>query len=176
MSRLHHHYDDLIEIRYATPEDAEDIHEITHDAFGIYAQSLGQPDKVAALKETPEDVVRDIGKKHVIIGTFVSKPAGSIRFDILPGNIAYISRFGVRPEFQKYGMGKALIQFVHARCRELGLNAIVLHTGAKVFQLVRFYYGMGYYVHSTTTDRGYIRAFLVHELQPEYDLSAAMEK
>ena len=29
MSRLHHHYDDLIEIRYATPEDAEDIHEIT---------------------------------------------------------------------------------------------------------------------------------------------------
>ena len=35
---------------------------------------------------------------------------------------------------------------------------------------------MGYYVHSTTTDRGYIRAFLVHELQPEYDLSAAMEK
>ena len=128
------------------------------------------------LKETPEDVVRDIGKKHVIIGTFVSKPAGSIRFDILPGNIAYISRFGVRPEFQKYGMGKALSQFVHARCRELGLNAIVLHTGAKVFQLVRCYYGMGYYVHSTTTDRVYIRAFLVHELQPEYDLSAAMEK
>jgi hypothetical protein len=29
---------------------------------------------------------------------------------------------------------------------------------------IRFYYGMGFYIHSTSTDRGYIRALLCKEL------------
>ena len=33
--------------------------------------------------------------------------------------------------------------------------------------LIRFYYGHGYFIHSTDESRGYIRALLVHELQLE---------
>jgi len=42
-----------------------------------------------------------------------------------------------------------------------------------MFPLVRFYYGQGFFVHSTTTDRGYIRALMVLELNGETDIDYA---
>ena len=44
--------------------------------------------------------------------------------------------------------------------------------------LIRFYYGHGYFIHSTDESRGYIRALLVHELEMpgNYDLAPVMNR
>ena len=44
--------------------------------------------------------------------------------------------------------------------------------------LIRFYYGHGYFIHSTENTRGYIRALLVHELEMpgNYDLAPVMSR
>ena len=43
--------------------------------------------------------------------------------------------------------------------------------------LARYYYGKGFYVHSTTTDHGYIRALFVKELKhTPVDLTPAMKE
>ena len=166
-----------IVIRSATEEDIPAIREITLEAFHKYARDLGMPEKVKALGEKDADILHDLTHKNVLIGTLNGEKMGSIRFEILPGGIAYISRFGVKLIAQSCGMGRALMGAVEQRCREMGIKAICLHTSSRMSSLVRFYYGQGYYVHSTTTDKGYIRAMLVRELEDgPKDFSVADDK
>ena len=65
---------------------------------------------------------------------------------------------------QGCGLGRTLVQQVKMSCRVLGLKAILLHTASRMLPIVRFYYGQGFFIHSTTHDRGYIRALMVYEL------------
>lgn len=166
-----------VQIRVAFPEDADAIHQITQEAFSKYSHDLGTEGPVAALKETREDILRDMAQKMVLIGIVNNEPVGSVRFEVFD-DLAYISRFGVRPSVQKTGIGGMLISKVEELCREMGIKAIALHTSSRMYGLIRFYYGHGYFIHSTATDRGYIRALLVHELEGPtgYDLAPVMDK
>lgn len=148
------------EVRRATYGDVDAIAQITSEAFVKYAQMAGI-DTVAALTETAEDIKRDIDSKLVLVAFMDGEPVGSVRVDVdLESQTAYLSRFGVRLSVQNNGIGKSLINLVDLKMKELGIRKICLHTAAKVGVLVRFYYGRGFYVDSTTKDRGYIRAFM----------------
>jgi len=151
-------------IREAAPEDAGAVFGITTEAFTKYAGGIDAPESVDALKETKEDVLSDIEHKTVLVAFLDGEPAGSVRFQAI-GSCAYLTRFGVRLMAQGYGVGRALVREVEKRCRELGLKAVLLHTSSKIHSLMRFYYDHGFFVHSTTTDRGYIRALMVLELE-----------
>lgn len=154
-------------IRKAVPADAQMIFDITKEAFTKYAKELGMSEKVYALHESIEDIISDINKKTVFIGFIDDVPLGSIRYELIDGNLGYISRFGVKLDAQKGGMGGALVAAVEEDCRARGISAIALHTCTKMFQLVRFYYGKGFYIHSTTHDRGYVRGLFLKELTSE---------
>lgn len=156
-------------VKKAERKDIPAIYEITKEAFTKYAKDLGQPNRVDALHETYETIERDMVKKHVLVGFLDGTPVGSIRFEILPGNIAYISRFGVKLDCQKCGMGRALMIAVEDECRKMGVSSLTLHTCSKMTDLMRFYYGLGYYVHSTSTSKGYIRALLCKDLADIYE-------
>ncbi|MDP4088409.1 MAG: hypothetical protein Q8930_03940, partial [Bacillota bacterium] len=58
------------------------------------------------------------------------------------------------------GVGGRLMDMVDEAMKTAGVERIYLHTASKILSLVRFYYGRGFYIDSTATDRGYIRAFL----------------
>lgn len=162
-------------VRPAVEADAEVINEVTHNAFTKYQQDLGRSDKVSALKETADDVRRDIASKRVLVGMLDGRVIGSVRYELLPGKgapVAYLSRFGVLTEFQGSGLGGILLRRVEDECRQLGARAIALHTSSRMTYLVCFYYRNGYFIHSTSTERGYIRALLVRELvEGDYDLT-----
>jgi len=158
-------------IRPATEEDILDIFEITHMAFTKYAREMGRPELVSALREVPEDIKRDLDSKHVLIALMDGVPVGSVRYYELEGGIGYLTRFGVKPECQRGGVGKALVKAVEDGCREMGLRAIMLHTSARMTNLVRFYYAAGYFIHSTAMDRGYIRALFIRELKEPWNWS-----
>lgn len=161
-----------IAIKKAVPEDAGVVYDITQEAFKKYAQDLELPQAVDALRDTEADILRDIREKTVLIACLDGQPAGAVRFDVI-GDVARITRFGVKLMAQGRGVGSALIGAVETMCREMGLTAILLHTSARMFPLVRFYYGQGFFIHSTTTDRGYIRALMVLELNGEIDVDYA---
>ena len=163
-------------IRKALPSDAPEICEMVRTAFAEYAAMVEAAD-LPALHETLEATLQDIRDKRVLIG-FVNrtKAVGTVRYEILTGNIAYISRFAILQAWQQCGMGKALIAQVEQECREQGVAAIALHTGAKLTSQVHFYYANGFYIHATDTQRGYIRGLFLKELQPgvPLDLSAIL--
>jgi len=166
-------------IKKASEQDVFTIHDIVQQAFECYARELGLPDKVSALHETPHIILEEMRKKTIFIAWLDGQPVGTIRLEVLPpGNVGYISRFGVRPQVQNCGVGKALIRAVEQEARKLGVCVLTLHTASKMTSLVRFYYGMGFYIHSTSTDRGYIRALMCKELEQceALDLNAVNAK
>jgi len=153
------------EVRVATYNDIDAIEQITREAFQKYAQMVGN-DNIQALCETKEDIKNDIDNSLVLVAVMDNVPVGSVRVKINEEDkTAYLSRFGVKISSQNNGVGKSLINLVDLKMREMGIKRIMLHTGAKVSSLVRFYYGRGYYIDSTTKDRGYIRALLCKDYE-----------
>lgn len=150
-------------IRKADISDIKDIYMITREAFNKYALDLGLPQMVSALKETEETIKDELTNKNILIACLNNETIGSIRYEIMPGNIAYISRFGVKPTIQNNGIGKALFLSVEKALIKDNVRAVSLHTASKITTLMRFYYNLGFYTHSTTSDRGYIRALLCKE-------------
>lgn len=150
-------------IRNASEKDIAAIHEITQEAFEKYAFDSRQTN-IKALAEKPEDIEHELKQKQILIGELEGEYAGSIRYEILPKNICYISRFGVKLFAQSRGMGGALVNEVVKAAQNAACKAVCLHTSAKMYSLVRFYYGKGFFIHSTSPEKGYMRALFVKEL------------
>jgi len=150
-------------IRKAVEADAPAIYEIMQDSFKKYIADTGLTCTLEALQETVEDIADDIRSKEVFIAIINNVAVGSVRISILPDNTAYISRFGVKPSYNNIGIGKSLMSIVDKMLTERGVKCARLHTASKYRDLVRFYYGRGFYIESTTNDKGYVRALMVKE-------------
>ena len=149
----------MFEVSFAEMEDAEAILEITKESFEEYRKSVGV-DTVDALTETVEDVEQAIREQIVLVAHIEENVVGSLRLKLMGDGTAYLSRFGVKLSCQNLGIGKSLVNMADAILQSRGVKQVRLHTGAKVTGLIRFYYGRGFYIDSTTKDRGYIRALL----------------
>ena len=147
------------EIRNADINDVDQIVKITREAFNKYREMSGTEYPLSALCETREQVKSDIDNKLVLVAYINGKVVGSVRVEV-NGTEAYLSRFGVSPDYQNLGIGKALMNLVDINMRVLGVKRISLHTASKIKSLIIFYYGRGFYVDSTSKDRDYIRAML----------------
>lgn len=153
----------MFEVRRATLDDVDSIAKITNEAFQKYIKIAGITD-TEALHETKEQIIEDIQKKIVYVAYIKDKVVGSVRIELLDDETAYLSRFGVNMEFQNLGIGKSMMNSLDMELAELNVKRVMLHTASKATSLVRFYYNRGFYIDSTTKDRGYIRALLIKDL------------
>jgi len=144
-------------------EDAPAISLIMQEAFKKYIQDIGVSVAMEALTESLKNIEQDILEKEVYIALIDNTPVGTIRIRILSDNTAYISRFGVMLDYHNIGIGKSLMNLADKLLKSQGIKRVSLHTASKYRELIRFYYGRGFYIESTSTDRGYIRALLVKE-------------
>jgi ribosomal protein S18 acetylase RimI-like enzyme len=150
-------------IRKAVESDAPAIHGIMQESFQKYMMDSSLTNPMDAMMESIDVITEDIRTKEVFIALIDGIAVGSARVEILPDNTAYLSRFGVRPAYNNIGVGIAMMSLIDKMLVEKGIKCVKLHTASKNKDLVRFYYGRGFYIESTTTDRGYIRALLVKE-------------
>ena len=155
-------YQSLFQIRLADYGDIDSIVSITREAFQKYKELAGI-DHVEALEETSADVRHDIDTKIVLRAFSDSEPVGSVRVEILPDGTALLTRFAVKVTSQNNGIGKSIMNLVDRIMLKKGVSRIKLYTGSKITSLIRFYYGRGFYIESTDTSRGYVRAKLVKE-------------
>jgi N-acetylglutamate synthase-like GNAT family acetyltransferase len=153
----------VLVVRKAVEGDIPKILEITREAFKMYAEGAGITGRIAALEETYKNVKRDIETKQVFVALLDDLIVGSVRVEILSDKTAYLSRFGVGAAYQSNGIGKVLMEAVDDAMKKFGITNLYLHTASRMLSLVRFYYGKGFYIESTTRDRGYIRALLCKE-------------
>lgn len=161
-------------IRKAVQEDLYQIQEVSREAFRIYTEGAGISTIIAPLNETYEDLIVELNKKLIFVALMDNFIVGSVRVEVKPDKTAYLSRLGVRGEFQSKGIGKLLMDAVDNSMEELGVTNLYLHTASRMLALVRFYYGRGFYIESTTKDPGYIRALLCKEYQPQQQENLAV--
>jgi Acetyltransferase (GNAT) family. len=149
-------------IRCAAESDAEAIHGILQQAFREYADIIGNYN-LDALRETVEDVRCAIAEKTVLVALVDNEAVGTLRLDIR-GDRAYLSRFAVCNGNRRNGIGEALMNAAERYLISKGVRVVTLHTASRHASLMRFYYGLGFFVEAVETDRGYLRARLVKEL------------
>lgn len=157
-------YQSLFQVRLANYDDIDSIMSITREAFMKY-KLMAHIDHVDALYETYNDVKHDIDTKIVLIALSDGEPVGSVRVEILPDKTALLTRFAVKVTSQNNGIGKSIMNLVDRIMLKKGIRRICLYTGSKVTPLIRFYYGRGFYIESTETSRGYLRAKLVKDYE-----------
>lgn len=151
------------QVRKAVMEDIPEIQKVSKEAFAIYAENAGIAGIVGSLEETCEYLKRELESKLVLVALLDGVVVGSVRVEINSDKMAYLSRFGVAGECQGKGIGKILMDAVDEYMAESEVRNLYLHTASRMFSLVRFYYGRGFFIESTTKDRGYIRALLCKE-------------
>ena len=151
-------------IRQASYDDIPKIHEIMEDAFKLYVESAGL-ESIHALHETYDEIKNDIDTKWVLVAYMGDKIVASLRIEVMGDGTAYLSRFGVSPENQNAGIGKSMMHAVDDIMKKCHIRQLQLHTASKISGLIRFYYGRGFYIDSTTKDKGYIRAFLCKDYE-----------
>lgn len=152
-------------IRKAGLEDAPAIFTVIQESFKKYCENSGLDDLPDALRETVEDIRKDILTKQVLVAVLDGTISGTLRYQIRPDQTAFLTRFGVLPAFHGAGIGQSLMHEVDEQLIKAGVKRIFLFTAAKNKNLVRFYTGRGFYVESANTDRGYLRALMVKDLQ-----------
>jgi len=150
-------------IRKAETADAPAIREIMQVAFGKYMEVVGLTGPLEALQETIDDIVEAIKTQEVFVAILENIIVGTLRIKLLPDNTAYLSRFGVRPDYHNIGIGKSLMDAADKFLTARGIKSVSLHTASKYNELIRFYYSRGFYVDSTSKDRGYVRALMIKE-------------
>ncbi len=150
-------------IRKATIEDTDALHEILRQAFTEYANVAGLNGHIDALKETQDDLRKAILDKTIFIAIIDEQPVGTVRVETLDDGSAYISRFGVSSSHRNIGIGKALMNVVDKYILSENVKKVFLHTASRYGDLMRFYYGRGFFVCEVSTDRGYYRVKMVKE-------------
>lgn len=155
------------EVRKACFNDIEEIRILARDSFEMYTKNAAITELIAPLEETYEEVKKAIQTTEVFVALYNEEVIGSVRIQIKTDNTAYLSRFGVSASHQNNGIGKILMNAIDNYMKELNITCLYLHTASRMFSLIRFYYGRGFYIESTTSDRGYIRALLCKEYETE---------
>jgi len=159
-----------INVRPAKFSDIPAISNLLQVAFADYYNVLGV--KIKTTNESHDEIKNDIENKQVYVATVnMIMLVGTIRFHKID-NICYVSRFGVLPKWQSSGTGGLLLKQAEKYCNSSNLSAMVLHTATKLSKQVCYYYKQGFYIHSITNDKGYIRGLLIKEFDNNYSLNS----
>lgn len=153
----------VFEVRRATYDDIPEIQNIILETFNKYMELGNLTEKVDALKESYDDIKKDIDTKMVYVAYVDDLIVGTARVEIFNDKTAYFSRFGVRLNYQNNGVGKAIMNVVDMVMKKNNIKRLYLHAASKIIPLIRFYYGRGFYIEEITTDKGYLRARLCKE-------------
>jgi ribosomal protein S18 acetylase RimI-like enzyme len=147
-------------IRRAVAGDAQSIQDILRISFAEYLQYSGITLPLDAMVGSIGSIERDIAQIEVFVALMDGIPVGTVRVAVLDGENALLSKLGVASGYHNIGIGKSLMNLVDKVIMSTRVKTLQLYTASKNLSIIRFYCGRGFYVDSTTKDRGYIRALM----------------
>jgi ribosomal protein S18 acetylase RimI-like enzyme len=147
-------------IRKAVKADAAAIRGILKGSFAQYIKKSESPLTLDEMLDDVEDIEHDIETIDVFIALSDGAPVGTGRVAVRDGEPALLTKLGVAAGYHNIGIGKSLMNLVDKVIMERGAKSLELYTASKNSDIMRFYYGRGFYVDSTSKERGYIRALM----------------
>jgi predicted N-acetyltransferase YhbS len=128
----------MIRIRPATESDFERILQVQRAAFGEYATVY---EVSAWTKETLESIREDAREKRIFVAEADGVVIGSVRFWNVAG-VCVIRLLSVRPDSQKRGVGKALMQEIERVMT--GSHKFYACTMLRTPRNIQFFSSLGY--------------------------------
>jgi GNAT superfamily N-acetyltransferase len=131
---------DVLLLRLAEPHEVEMMHAVMRAAF-IESEARELPS--SALDETVDDVRRALADGGAVLALVDGRAVGCLRFRI-DGRALVFSRMGVLPEARKRGVGAAMVAYVEAHARRLGLRSVELTARSQQPDNRPYYQRLGY--------------------------------
>lgn len=151
-------------IQNAKKSDAERINQVMKAAFKEYEKAASFTAAKGALSETVFDTMSDIETKYFLKAVCDGDIVGSVRVS-KDKNCAYLSRFSVLPEYQRYGIGHLLMEAVDELMKSVKCSSLMLHTCTDATHLVAFYKKSGFEITDISNDRGYNRGTFIKKYE-----------
>ena len=143
----------MIDIRIADKNDISVIADIINETWKVtYKDIVSEKDIIKYTDKTNrEDQISDFlnkGELEYLIASHNSSDCGVISYKKYDkddyDDCAYIMQLYILPDFQKIGIGKALMAYVTDTIKEKGYKRIILNTLEKNSNARAFYEKLGY--------------------------------
>jgi tRNA threonylcarbamoyladenosine biosynthesis protein TsaE len=136
------------------PERAEDVHRLTQAVFRAYA-TLDPPS--GALRESIETLRADLEKGGGAIAAVDGVVVGCLRWQVEADGNLRVRRVAVEPDFQRRGLGSALMAWAEDHARRQGRDAVSVGVRIALPGNLAFYGKLGYEVVGEHRHEGYDR-------------------
>ncbi len=92
--------------------------------------------------QTLESITEDFGIYEFYKITVRNAILGAVKVRVLDNNMLWIGRLIVDPEYQKQGLGRALMNYIEGKYNTV--DGYELFTASKSIRNIRFYRDLGY--------------------------------
>ncbi len=140
--------------RYATETDAEAVHNLIQSAFAEYIDTIAVPP--GALSDTLEYTQNAVAEGRTILAFVSDESPTDNNLDLNPAQLAgtaryepredylYIGRVAVHPDYRRYSIGKALMDYIERLAPTIGYTRLYLGTRISMPGNIAFYEHLGY--------------------------------
>ena len=147
--------DMVVRVVSGDENDANALAEIIRRANAVVAARFGLTPENAPKHPSSctADWIRDDLTRGVryILAEVDDRPVGCVGLEKADGGTCYMERLAVRPEFQRQGIGAALVQEFRNLAGQLGYSAIGIGIIAENHELSRWYAAHGFRATETKT-------------------------
>ncbi len=151
----------------ATRDDASSIMTTVRRAMLEYARNSGIPDGndglplLEAMHDTKADVLAAIENGQILVARRNWQIVGTTQLDIQEdGDICFLRRFSVLPEYMGTGIGKLLFHCAVSHLKARNCREIRLFTAYSNHPVISFYERMGFHIIEVDNFGVYPRALL----------------
>jgi ribosomal protein S18 acetylase RimI-like enzyme len=147
-----------VRLRPATPDDADAVAALVHDAYVHYVERIGRE---------PGPMTKDYGEVIAEREVTVAENDDGIAGLIVIGRTDegfLIDNVAVRPTRQGTGVGRALLEHAEAEARRAGYDSIYLYTHEEMTENQELYRRIGYVEYDRRTRQGLARVYMRKQL------------
>lgn len=135
-----------IRIRLAIPEDLEEILAVINTTNRLFYKEIVPPERFKDPFMSDDELKEEFERKDFYICELEGRIVGVAAFEVskrAPDD-GIITRMYVLPQFQRRGIGMALIAEIESIARRQGVEEILIWTDPKAWWAVSFYKKAGY--------------------------------
>lgn len=134
-------------IRLATPEDFKEILAIINTTNRLFYKGIIPPEKFKDPFMSEEELKEEFNRKDFYVFELGSRIVGVAAFETITtdlGIVGIITRVYVLPQFQRRGIGTALIAEIETAARGQGVKKMLIWTDPNASWAIAFYKKIGY--------------------------------
>lgn len=128
----------------AALKDLQAVLEVLNVTNKVFYRAIVPPGTFREPYLSVDKLADEFAHKDFYLYELEGKPVGVAAFEARDRGVGTVDRVYVLPDFQRRGIGVALLTYIERQAVERGVREIVLWTDSKAVWAIRFYERLGY--------------------------------